>query len=94
MDWLNSLVRTTSNRKSPTRKRASRKKRKSKRSFKKNDTKYFVRKSDNKVLQAHKRKTGYSYRKRTKSGTRTVPVKGTTYKTKRQARSAAKSNKH
>ena len=111
MDWLNGLVRKTSTKKisgarpkrrpSGGRRRASRGSNKRDASNRrgaskpKQQTRYYVKKSDNRVVTAYKTENGagYVYRKRTPNGTRNIPVRGTTYKTEAQAKKKAEANR-
>lgn len=108
MNWLNGLVKKTSNKRKSTPgkrtarrpsggKRMSRGKRGSGRRVSRGSkpkTRYYV-KTDNRVVTAYKREggTGYVYRKRTPNGVRNVPINGTTYKTERDAKKKAQVNR-
>ncbi len=104
MEWLNGLVKKTSNKRKSTpgrrpvrrpsgKKRVSRTKRVS-RNRSKPKTRYYV-KSDNRVVTAYKKESGpgYVYHKRTPNGVRNVPIQGTTYKTERDAKKKALVNR-
>jgi hypothetical protein len=60
----------------------------------KTKTRYYV-KNDNRIVTAYKKESGpgYIYRKRSASGIRNVPIKGTTYKTEHLAKKKVSDNK-
>jgi len=100
MDWLNSLVRKTSAKKtsgssrSATRPARARSASASKSGSAAKDTRYYV-KSDNRVVTAYPKPkgSGYVYHKRTEDGVRNVPINGRTFKTEEDARKKAQLNK-